>query len=82
MVAKIEAIKTQGDSLGGAIVVVAKNVPAGLGEPVFDKLDADISKALMSIPATKGLEIGAGLSGSLMKGLSIMMNSQQTVKEA
>jgi chorismate synthase len=68
MVAKIEAVKTQGDSLGGAIVVVAKNVPAGLGEPVFDKLDADISKALMSIPATKGLEIGAGLSGSLMKG--------------
>lgn len=68
MIAKIEATKNEGDSLGGAIVVVAKNVPAGLGEPVFDKLDADISKALMSIPATKGIEIGSGLSGSLMKG--------------
>lgn len=68
MIAKIEATKNEGDSLGGAVVVVAKNVPAGLGEPVFDKLDADISKALMSIPATKGIEIGSGLSGSLMKG--------------
>ena len=68
MMAKIEATKNEGDSLGGAIVVVAKNVPEGLGEPVFDKLDADISKALMSIPATKGIEIGSGLSGSLMKG--------------
>ena len=68
MIAKIEATKNEGDSLGGAIVVVAKNLPAGLGEPVFDKLDADISKALMSIPATKGIEIGSGLSGSLMKG--------------
>lgn len=68
MIAKINGVKEDGDSLGGAIVVVAKNVPAGLGEPVFDKLDADIAKAMMSIPATKAVEIGSGLSGSLMKG--------------
>ena len=65
---RISEVKNEGDSVGGAIVIVAKGVKAGLGEPVFDKLNADLSKALMSIPATKGLEFGSGLSGTLLKG--------------
>jgi len=68
MIQRIETVRDEGDTVGGAIVVVAKNVPAGWGEPVFDKLHADLAKALMSIPAVKALEIGAGLSGTLMKG--------------
>jgi chorismate synthase len=52
--------KKDGDSVGGIVELIALNVPAGLGEPVFDKLDADIAKALMSIGAVKGIEIGAG----------------------
>ena len=68
MIQRIEKVRDEGDTVGGAIVVVAKNVPAGWGEPVFDKLHADLAKALMSIPAVKALEIGAGLSGTLMKG--------------
>tara|TARA_Y100001954_G_C15816427_1_gene607755 strand:- start:2600 stop:3694 length:1095 start_codon:yes stop_codon:yes gene_type:complete len=65
---RISEVRNDGDSVGGAIVVVARGVPIGLGEPVFDKLNADLSKALMSIPATKGIEFGSGLSGSLQKG--------------
>ncbi len=68
MIQRIETVRDEGDTVGGAIVVVAKNVPAGWGEPVFDKLHADLAKALMSIPAVKALEIGAGFSGTLMKG--------------
>ena len=60
--------KKEGDSLGAIIEVAALNVPAGLGDPVFDKLDANIAKALMSINAVKGVEIGAGFSLALMKG--------------
>ncbi len=65
---KIAVVKKQGDSLGGVVQIVAKNVPAGLGEPVFDKLDADIAKALMSIGAVKAVEIGAGIAVSEMTG--------------
>lgn len=65
---RIEEVKKEGDSIGGAIVVVANSVEAGLGEPVFDKLNADLAKALMSIPAVKSIEFGSGLSGTLMKG--------------
>ncbi len=65
---KIAAVKKQGDSLGGVVQIVAKNVPAGIGEPVFDKLDADIAKALMSIGAVKAVEIGAGVAVSQMTG--------------
>jgi chorismate synthase len=68
MINRIEEVKNAGDTVGGAIVVVAKNVPSGWGEPVFDKLEADLAKALMSIPAVKGIEVGSGFSGSLMKG--------------
>ena len=65
---KIKAIKNQGDSLGGIVEIIASNVPAGLGEPVFDKLDADIAKALMSIGAVKAVEIGAGINAPKMTG--------------
>ncbi|MCD4723172.1 MAG: chorismate synthase [Desulfobacula sp.] len=65
---KIKEVKKQGDSLGGIVEIVVSNVPAGLGEPVFDKLDADIAKALMSIGAVKAVEIGAGTGVSQMTG--------------
>jgi len=65
---KILQIKKQGDSIGGIIEAVVKNCPAGLGDPVFDKLEADIAKALMSIPAVKGFEVGSGFSSARMKG--------------
>jgi chorismate synthase len=60
--------RKEGSSAGGIIEVVASGVPAGLGEPVFDKLDADLAKALMSIPAVKGVEIGAGFAATAMSG--------------
>ena len=63
----IRARKT-GDSLGGIVEVVAQGVPAGLGEPVFDRLDADLAKAVMSIPAVKGVEIGVGFKSVTMTG--------------
>ncbi len=65
---KIKEIKKEGDSLGGVVEIIVSNVPAGLGEPVFDKLDADIAKALMSIGAVKAVEIGAGTGASKMTG--------------
>jgi chorismate synthase len=65
---KILRAKKEGDSLGGIIEVVVQNCPAGLGEPVFDKLEADFAKALLSIPAVKGFEIGSGFSSARMKG--------------
>lgn len=64
----IREAKEAGDSLGGVIECVARKVPAGLGEPVFDKLDADLAKAFLSIPATKGFEIGSGFSATRLKG--------------
>ncbi|MGG6293223.1 chorismate synthase [Leptolyngbya sp. AN02str] len=68
MVDLIEQYRDQGDSLGGVVECVARNVPKGLGEPVFDKLEADLAKAVMSLPATKGFEIGSGFAGTLMSG--------------
>ena len=65
---KILKTKNEGDSLGGVVEAVVKNCPAGLGEPVFDKLEADLAKALMSIPAVKGFEIGSGFAAARMKG--------------
>lgn len=65
---KILAVKNKGDSLGGVVEIIASNIPAGLGDPVFDKLDADIAKALMSIGAVKAVEIGSGVSASQMTG--------------
>ncbi len=65
----IEQARRDGDSLGGVVRAVARRVPAGLGEPVFDKLDADLAGALMSLPAAKGIEIGSGYAGTKMTGL-------------
>jgi chorismate synthase len=68
MIALIEKTRVAGDSLGGVIECVVRNPPAGLGEPVFDKLEADLAKAMLSLPATKGFEIGSGFSATRMKG--------------
>ena len=64
----IEILRTEGDSIGAKLTVIAKNLPPGLGEPVFDKLDAEIAKALMGINAVKGVELGAGFSVVETKG--------------
>ncbi|NJN62390.1 MAG: chorismate synthase [Coleofasciculaceae cyanobacterium RL_1_1] len=68
MIAMIEAVGREGDSIGGVVECVARNVPRGLGMPVFDKLEADLAKAIMSLPATKGFEFGSGFAGTLLKG--------------
>jgi chorismate synthase len=68
MIRAIADAKEANDSLGGIISCVCRNVPAGLGEPVFDKLEARLAHAMLSIPATKGFEIGSGFSGSRMTG--------------
>lgn len=64
----IRKAKEEGDTLGGIITCKVENVDAGLGEPVFDKLHADLGKAMLSINAVKGFEIGSGFEGSRMKG--------------
>ncbi len=66
--ARIEKAMREGDSVGGVVEVVAKNVPAGLGEPVFGKLDAYLAYAVMSVPAVKGVEIGKGFEAAKLKG--------------
>src|SRR5213075_1563758 len=68
MIAAIEKARADGDSLGGTIACVARGVRAGLGEPVFDKLEADLAKAMLSLPASKGFEIGSGFAGTRMRG--------------
>jgi len=68
MMQAIGNAKEAQDSLGGVITCVCRNVPAGLGEPVFDKMEACLAQAMMSIPATKGFEIGSGFSGTRMTG--------------
>lgn len=68
MEAEIQNAREKGDSVGGVIELIALNVPSGLGEPVFDKLDADIAKALMSVGAIKGVEIGSGFGAAAMEG--------------
>jgi chorismate synthase len=64
----IEKARDNGDSLGGTIECLVRNAPAGLGEPVFDKLEADLAKAMLSLPATKGFEIGSGFAATKMRG--------------
>jgi chorismate synthase len=68
MIRAIEQARADGDSLGGIIECVLRGVPPGWGEPVFDKLEADLAKAMLSLPATKGFEIGSGFSAAAMKG--------------
>lgn len=69
MVELIEQVGRDGNSVGGVVECVARNVPKGLGEPVFDKLEADIAKGVMSLPASKGFEIGSGFAGTLLSGI-------------
>ncbi|EGV44909.1 chorismate synthase [Bizionia argentinensis JUB59] len=68
MIDRIKAIKKQGNTIGGTITCVLQNVPAGLGEPVFDKLHAELGKAMLSINAVKGFEYGSGFCGAKMTG--------------
>jgi chorismate synthase len=68
MISLIEQIRNKGDSIGGVIECVIRGIPPGLGEPVFDKLEADLAKAMLSIPATKGFEIGSGFAATRMRG--------------
>lgn len=68
MIELIEQVRNIGDSIGGVVECVARQVPKGLGSPVFDKLEADLAKGVMSLPATKGFEIGSGFAGTLLTG--------------
>ncbi len=68
MITLIEQVRDEGDSVGGVIECVARGIAPGLGEPVFDKLEADLAKAMLSIPATKGFEVGSGFAATRMRG--------------
>src|SRR6267154_1510713 len=68
MISLVGQIRDKGDSVGGVIECVARGIPAGLGEPVFDKLEADLAKAMLSIPAAKAFEIGSGFGATQMRG--------------
>jgi chorismate synthase len=68
MVARIKQARSEGDSVGGTLECVVRGCPAGLGAPVFDKLEADLAKAMLSLPATKGFEIGSGFAGTFLTG--------------
>jgi chorismate synthase len=68
MIAAVEAIRKAGDSLGGVVVCAARGCPPGWGTPVFDRLEADLAKAAMSLPASKGFEIGSGFAGTDLTG--------------
>lgn len=68
MIEAIEAARRRGDSLGGVVACVARGVPPGLGDPVFDKLEADLAKSLLSLPAARGFEIGSGFAAAAMTG--------------
>ncbi|MFN0125257.1 MAG: chorismate synthase [Verrucomicrobiales bacterium] len=68
MTALIKEVRAEGNSVGGVVACVIRGVPSGLGEPVFDKLEADLAKAMLSLPATKGFEIGSGFAGTRLTG--------------
>jgi chorismate synthase len=68
MIELIQTMRKEGNSVGGVVECVIRGVPPGLGEPVFDKLEADLGKALLSIPAAKGIEFGSGFAGTRMTG--------------
>lgn len=82
MINKIKAIRKEGDTIGGTVSCVIKNVPVGLGEPVFDRLHAQLGKAMLSINAVKGFEYGSGFHGVTMKGSehNDIFNSDGTTK--
>lgn len=68
MIERIKAVRAEGDSVGGVIECRVRGVPAGLGEPVFDRLEADLAKAMLSLPATKGFSVGSGFAGTRLRG--------------
>jgi chorismate synthase len=68
MIERIKQVRSAGDSVGGVIECRVRGLPPGLGEPVFDRLEADLAKAMLSLPATKGFEIGSGFAGTRQKG--------------
>ena len=68
MIERIKAVRSEGDSVGGIIECRVRGLPAGLGEPVFDRLEADLAKAMLSLPATKGFELGSGFAGAALRG--------------
>jgi len=68
MIGRIRQVRGEGDSIGGVIEAVVRGCPAGLGEPVFDRIEADLAKAMLSLPATKGFEIGSGFGGARLLG--------------
>lgn len=68
MIERIKKVRAAGDSVGGVIECRVQGLPVGLGEPVFDRLEADLAKAMLSLPATKGFEVGSGFEGTLQKG--------------
>lgn len=68
MIQLIDQVRRAADSIGGVVECLARNVPKGLGSPVFDKLEADLAKGVMSLPASKGFEIGSGFAGTLLTG--------------
>jgi chorismate synthase len=68
MIALIDGARKAGDSLGGVVEAVARGVPVGWGEPVFDRLEADLAKGMLSLPASKGFEIGSGFAGTRLLG--------------
>ncbi len=68
MIERIEQLRAEGDSVGGLVLGVARGVPVGWGAPVFDRLEADLAKAMLSLPASKGFEIGSGFGGVLLTG--------------
>ena len=68
MITRIKKIRSEGNSVGGLIDAAVRGMPLGLGEPVFDRLEADLAKAMLSLPATKGFEIGSGFAGTLLTG--------------
>jgi chorismate synthase len=68
VIALIEKVRAEGDSIGGVVSCVVRGVPVGLGEPVFDKLEAELAKAMLSLPASKGFEVGSGFAGTRMRG--------------
>ncbi len=79
MQAMIHTVRSEGDSVGGIVEIIGIGIPAGMGEPVFDKLSAEMAKALMSIGAVKGVEIGAGFKCALMRGSQ--MNDPIAIKD-
>lgn len=68
MIERIKQVRSEGDSVGGVIEAIIRGCPAGFGEPVFDRLEADLAKGMLSLPATKGFEVGSGFAGTRLKG--------------